>query len=234
MPELILQLRENGVEDALARKSIRQLRSLCSQHGLPTHKSVSILLERNRSELELDLRGRGISRKEKNKRELVEICEQHQITITKNVEKIKEGWEGKPKGLLQVLWERGLIDGTNLKDYPLTRKKDDFGAVNSRTGLRHIMGMCFDFLNEEGMLEHIAKNLGVTVLLTPKCHAELAGEGVEYVWACAKGAYRNMSLQQKKGKDNFKASVCFCLSEEVVTKVRVRKFARRARQYLMA
>ena len=70
--------------------------------------------------------------------------------------------------------------------------------------------------------------------MTPKCHAELAGEGVEYVWACAKGAYRNMSLQQKKGKDNFKASVCFCLSEEVVTKVRVRKFARRARQYLMA
>ena len=40
--------------------------------------------------------------------------------------------------------------------------------------------------------------------------------------------------QQKKGKDNFKASVRFCLSEEVVMKVRVRKFARRARQYLMA
>jgi hypothetical protein len=159
MPELILQLRENGVEDALARKSIRQLRSLCSQHGLPTHKSVSILLERNRSELELDLRGRGISRKEKNKRELVEICEQHQITITKNVEKIKEGWAGKPKGLLQVLWEQGLIDGTNLKDYSLTGKKDDFGAVNNRTGLRHIMEMCFDFLNEEDMLQHIAKIL---------------------------------------------------------------------------
>jgi hypothetical protein len=184
--------------------------------------------------LELDLRGRGISTKGKNKREIVEICEQHEITITKNVEKIKEGWEGKPKVLLQVLWERGLIDGTNLKDYALTRKKDDFGTVNSRTGLRYIMGMCFDFLNEEGMLQHIAKNLGVTVLLTPKCHAELAGEGVEYVWACAKGAYRNMSLQQKKGKDNFKASIRFCQSEEVVTEVRVRKFARRARQYLMA
>ncbi len=128
----------------------------------------------------------------------MEICEQHQITITKNVEKIKEGWEGKPKGLLQVLWERGLIDGTNLKDYSLTGTKDDFGAVNNRTGLRHIMGMCFDFLNEEGMLQHIAKNLGVTLLLTPKCHAELAGEGVEYVWACAKGAYRNSTEERKR------------------------------------
>jgi hypothetical protein len=84
------------------------------------------------------------------------------------------------------------------------------------------------------MLQHISKSLAITVLLTPKCHAELAGEGVEYVWACAKGAYRNMSLQQKKGKYNFKASVCYCLSEKVITKVRIRKFARRALQYLTA
>ena len=84
-------------------------------------------------------------------------------------------------------------------------------------------------------MQHIAKEIGVVVpLLTPKCHAELAGEGVEYLWACAKGAYRNMALCQKKGKDNFKASVHHCLSEEVITKVRIRKFARRARQYIMA
>ena len=83
-------------------------------------------------------------------------------------------------------------------------------------------------------MQHIAEEIGVVVLLTPKCHAELAGEGVEYLWACAKGAYRNMTLCQKKGKDNFKASVRHCLSEEVITKVRIRKFARRARQYLMA
>jgi hypothetical protein len=43
-----------------------------------------------------------------------------------------------------------------------------------------------------------------------------------------------LTLRQKKGKDNFKASVRHCLSEEVITKVRIRKFARRARQYLMA
>jgi hypothetical protein len=146
VPELILQLRENGVEDALAGKSIRQLRGLCSQHGLLPDKSVSILLERNRSELELDLRGRGISTKGKNKRELVEICEQHRIATTKNVEKIKEGW-GKPKGLLQVLWERGLINGRNLKHYSLTGQKDELGMLDISTSLRHIMGMCHDFLN---------------------------------------------------------------------------------------
>jgi hypothetical protein len=206
---------------------------LCAQHGIPTVKTVSNSLEQNRSELELELKGRGAVTKGKNKRELVQLCEHHQITIAKTVEKIKEGWEGKTKGRLQVLWERGLLDASDLKQYALTRKKDDLGTVDNSTSLRHIMGMCNDFINKEGMLQHIANNLVVTVLLTPKCHAELAGEGVEYVWACAKGTYRSMSLKQKRGKDSFKASIRFCLSEEVI-KVRIRKFARRARQYLMA
>ena len=58
----------------------------------------------NQTDLKLDLRGLGVSTKEKNKRELVELCAHHQIAVSKNVEKIKEGWVGKPKGLLQVLW----------------------------------------------------------------------------------------------------------------------------------
>jgi hypothetical protein len=81
--------------------------------------------------------------------------------------------------------------------------------------------MCTDFLNEEGIMQHIAKGLGVKVLLTPNCHAELAGEGIEYLWACTKGANQNMSLQKKRGKVCFKASVCHCLSEEVITTVRI-------------
>jgi len=70
------------------------------------------LHERNRSELELELQGRGLNTKGTNKRELVELCEQHQIAISKTVAKVKEG---KAKGLLQVLWESGLIDVANLK-----------------------------------------------------------------------------------------------------------------------
>jgi len=93
--------------------------------------------------------------------------------------------------------------------------------------------MCADFLNEEGMLQYIATKIGVTVLLTPKCHAELAGEGIEYMWACSKGVYRNLSLKEKKRKQNFNASVRHCLSEQIVTVRRIRKFARRAHQYLM-
>jgi hypothetical protein len=77
----------------------------------------------NCSELELELRVRGINTRGRNKRELIGLCEQHNIETSKIVEKVKEGWEGNPKGLAHVLWERGLIDGTNLKLYSLSGKK---------------------------------------------------------------------------------------------------------------
>ena len=180
--------------------------------------------ERNRSALELDLKTKGINTKGKNKKKIVQLCVLHEIPTVINVEHFREGWEGRAKGLLQVLWERAFIDSTNLSKYALTGKRE-LGIVNNVNSLRHIMGMCADFLNEEGMLQYIATKIGVTVLLTPKCHAELAGEGIEYMWACSKGAYRNLSLKEKKRKQNFNASVRHCLSEQIVTVRRIRKFA---------
>jgi hypothetical protein len=167
-PELILQLCEQGVEDTgFTVKSIQQLRNLTIKHGLSISKDVAIVHERNRTELEIDLRTLGVSTKGKHKRELVKMCRQHQITVlTKNVEKVREGWQGKSKGLLQVLWERGLIEGDNLNNDALTGKKDELDTVDNSTSLHHIMGICTDFLNEEGMLQHVAKGLGVKVLLT--------------------------------------------------------------------
>jgi glutamine synthetase type III len=83
------------------------------------------------------------------------------------------------------------------------------------------------------MLQYIATKIGVTVLLTPKCHAELAGEGIEYMWACSKSTYQNLSLKGKKGKENVNASVRHCLSVQIDTVRRIRKFARCACQYLI-
>jgi len=190
-------------------------------------------LPRNKAEIELDLKSKGVNTKGKNKKELVALCAQHEVPIVHREQKKREGWEGKPKGLQQVLWERGLIDGKKLKKYTLDGKTAN-GILDWSTSLRHIMGCCTDFLNEEGMMQHVGRNLGVTVLLTPKCHAEIAGEGIEYLWACSKGFYRSLPLKEKKGKDKFKASVIRCLSAEVLGTTRIRKFARRARRYLLA
>jgi hypothetical protein len=99
-----------------------------------------------------------------------------------------------------VLWERGEIDSTRIKQYSLTGKKDEYGTVvDYGTSLRHIMGFA-TIDNEEGMLQHIAKRLGAEVLLTPTFHAELEGEGVEYIWGGAKGDYRQFSLAEKRGR----------------------------------
>ena len=32
------------------------------------------------------------------------------------------------------------------------------------------------------MLEWVGAQIGLKVVLTPKCHPELAGEGIEYIW----------------------------------------------------
>ena len=59
----------------------------------------------------------------------------------------------------------------------------------------------------------------------------MAGEGIEYVWALVKNAYRRILLSLKRGKDNFMNCVRECFSKNLVTTERVRKFARRARRY---
>ncbi|KAI2503159.1 hypothetical protein MHU86_11262 [Fragilaria crotonensis] len=108
--------------------------------------------------------------------------------------------QGCSKWILLVIKQKVWI--LNLSRYTLTGRKNELGNVDASVSLRHIMAMCPDFLNEQGMMEHIGTKLGVEVMLTPKCHAELAGEGVEYMWACSKGAYCNLALKEKKGKEN--------------------------------
>ena len=64
--------------------------------------------------------------------------ELERIAALKNVELTnghcvkKEGWMGKSKGLLQILWERGFIDENNINLYSLKGKKcqmDDDGKL---------------------------------------------------------------------------------------------------------
>ena len=71
------------------------------------------------------------------------------------------------------------------------------GISDQTTSLRNIMGLCSDFINEEGMLQHLGRNIGVIVMLTPKCIAEMAGKGIEYMWACSKAYYRGLTLCQQ-------------------------------------
>ena len=97
-----------------------------------------------------------------------------------------------------------------------------------------MMGKCTDFAEEVSQLEAIGKKLGCSVIITTKYHAEYAGEGIEYSWGLAKCFYRRQPLSKKKKKANFFALVDQCLSQELLTKDMVRKFSKRARDYMLA
>jgi len=141
---------------------------------------------------------------------------------------------GKQKGILQVLWERGFIDEANINQYTMDGRKDAFGVHQPQTSLKHLLSSCTDFEEEESLLQSMGRRMGVLVDRTPKCHCELAGEGIEYSWGCSKNYYRSLPLKEKKTKELFKTSVRKCLSREILTTNRVRSFSRRARQYILA
>jgi DNA-binding transcriptional regulator YhcF (GntR family) len=194
---------------------------------------------RRKDAMEKDLREKGV-RAKGNKVAIVELCKQNNVPYKETTETINEGWMGKPKGMLQVLWERGFIDpAIELSKvegfYTNDGKKDAFGNLIPGTSLRKMMSSLIDFINEETLLQYHGKTLGVTVDRSPKCHPEVAGEGIEYSWGCAKGKYRRLPIADKRKKDNFRNSVRECLDRtNVLTIDRQRMFSKRARQYMLA
>ena len=168
-----------------------------------------------------------------SKKELQDFARNNGVDLYVDKADVSKGWEGTPKGLLQVLRERGLIDLGNVSSYTVDGRKDPItGEVDNSSSSRYLMGRCPDFRDEETALEHLALQLGVELQLTPKFHAELAGEGIEYNWAHSKGYYRRQPVSSKKGRDNFKKLVRECTSPEHLPIKRVRLNAARARAYI--
>jgi hypothetical protein len=142
------------------------------------------------------------------------------------------GWEGRGKGMLQVLWEHGWINANKLSEYKIMLQ-DDAGFIIREYSLSILMGSCTDFANEKSQLEYVCQSLGVEALITTKYHAEYAGEGIEYSWGASKAVYRRYPLACKKGKANFDSLVAKCISRNLLTTDRIRKFSRRARSYML-
>ena len=125
-------------------------------------------------------------------------------------------WVGS-KGLLQVLREWGFIDISKLSHYTMYGKENPFGVIWKDMSLKFLMSNCQDFKEEESLLQSMGRSMGILVDRMPKCHCELAGEGIEYSWGCSKNSYHRTLLSQKRGKENFRAVVRKCLSCEVLT-----------------
>ena len=138
--------------------------------------------------------------------------------------------------MLQCLAKRGIIDSSKTVDSynAKTYKTDEFGQLLPDTCLYDLTKNLPDFLNEETLLQHHAKRMGVILDRSPKCHPEIAGEGIEYCWALAKIFYRNAPIKLKRGKDSFRDLVKKSTDPTGVLSIeKVRSCSRRAREYMI-
>ena len=169
----------------------------------------------------------GVRDPPKNKKKLQEIAALHNLPTKYEQQVIDEGWIGKPKGALQILFERGWIDPENISKYTWKGRKD--GSYSLHT----LMKRQDDFANEKTLLQLHGEKLGVTVDRTPKCYPEIAGEGIEYGWAFCKLRYRGSSIALKRTKDSFRILVRGCLGKSVLTVHKMRKCSKKAREYML-
>eukprot|EP01034_Spumella_vulgaris_P036612 gene36612-45158_t len=143
------------------------------------------------------------------------------------------GYIGKPKGVFQILWERGLYkpemvlkisEKAKRKRAAQGRPPFDLSLDASLT-----LSQCEDFRNERGVVQQLLEDAGHILLVSPVCHPEVAGVGIEYSWGVAK-------LHQRRHNDCVAKHLHDLIVESLnkVTIESVLKSARRTREYCRA
>ena len=99
---------------------------------------------------------------------------------------------GKPKGLVQLLWDNMFMETS--KDvctyYTLHGRDNNYGSKIIETSLRELIQNY-----EETLVKTNDFNMGerrdyIIIDHTPKFQPEISGEGIEHSWGCAKDYYR--------------------------------------------
>jgi hypothetical protein len=146
-------------------------------------------------------------------------------------EYIAPGYEGKQKGMKQILWERGFWkNGMHMRFNDKTRaEKMNKGIVIDETlDAETLLLSLPDFKHERTLLDEELARTGDMVLYSPKCHPEIAGVGIEYCIGYSKMNFR------RKFNDTINAHLYENTIGSIfsVTNEKVWKFSRRSRDYL--
>ena len=197
---------------------------------------------RRKEVLKLDLikalKSKGVGDPCGNKDKIRELAVKHNIPLEFDSPIIKEGWVGKAKGSLQILYERGWVDPTKIRKYtakgPKITNKLNTGTKENPYSINELMQKQSDFQSELTLLQYHAQKLGVALERSPKCHPEIAGEGIEYGWALSKMDYRQSLMAAKKSKESFQKLVKKCTDNSTTLSVkRMRYCSKRARDYMV-
>jgi hypothetical protein len=168
LKDLRAELQAKGVSTTGNKKRLQQL---CTELDVPSKITTEEIKIKTSDWVVIDLRkdlaAKGIH-SGGNKKELQKRCSEAGVPVQIATEKVTEGWEGKPKGMLQILFERGCIDPNRMNEYTVDGKNDEFGNWIRETSLRHLMDQLSDFQDEETLLQYHGRKLGVKVDRTPK------------------------------------------------------------------
>jgi hypothetical protein len=98
----------------------------------------------------------------------------------------------------------------------------------SELSMKHVLAEQPDFKNEPSAMEMQFAARGDVLLMSVKGHPEIAGKGIEYSWGCSKKYFRKINdCKPTSLHENIKKS----MSENNLPLSRVRKFARKAREF---
>ena len=96
---------------------------------------------------------------------IAKIALEQGLPLQETKQKWIKGWEGKPKGLLQVLWERGFINTSaascGIRKCTLNGQQGKFGVANKMLSFKMLMSNCLDFEEEETLLQLMGREMGV-------------------------------------------------------------------------
>jgi hypothetical protein len=149
--DLRLTTRDNPI-------SMDMLRYLCRQNGVSWRKEIPDTYKvenkpKTTDDLLSDLKTNNIDAPTHFvKKNLIDLATKHGIPVNKTVEKgVAKTWLDQPKGMLQVAWERGLLDFDSycVEDFSVKGKLDEMGNRIAATNLSLLISGCKDFLTEE-------------------------------------------------------------------------------------
>ena len=87
--------------------------------------------------------------------------------------------------------------------------------------MNYVLGNCEDFRNEKGALQCLVEARGHILVMSPKGHCELAGQGIEYDWGKMKQNFR-----RKNKYKHFHGLILDSMSRATLPLSTSRKFAR--------
>jgi hypothetical protein len=99
------------------------------------------------------------------------------------IKQTREGWLGKPKGMKQI---RGLWNSEMKKhesDHEKEKKRlDGKTLLPEHLDMVRVLSKLPDFKGTKCALRKMIEDRGHILMISPKCHPEIAGNGIESAW----------------------------------------------------